>query len=153
MSTDVILEAIPVAQPMPTRFDAAAQLLEQAWQAGSEDPHVAYLLAMAYKRQGRAAEARAALLKIAQPDANVFLQIGLLSLRDQQPAQGAQEFARAWQMDPTSYEAGYNLLVTRLALGQVDTCVNLLPQVIELAADPDERHLLQLLQALLRSCQ
>src|SRR5712691_131844 len=150
MSTDVILEAIPADQPAPSRFDTAARLLEQACQAGSEDPHVAYLLAMACKRQGRLAEARAALQKIAQPDANVLLQLGLLSLREQQPAQASQEFARAWQLDPASYDAGYNLLVTRLGLGQVDACVSLIPEVIELAADPNERHLLQLLQALLR---
>src|SRR5256885_11824573 len=101
MSTEVILEEIPVAQPAPSRFDTAARLLEQAWHA-SEDPQVAYLLAMAYKRQGRAAEARAALQKIPQPDANVFLQIGLLSLREQQPAQAAQEFARPgkWTRPP-----------------------------------------------------
>ena len=108
---------------------------------------------MARKRQDRAAEARAALQKIPQPDANVFLQLGLLSLREQQPARAGQEFAQAWQLDPTSYAAGYNLLVTRLGLGQVEACASLIPQVVELAADPGERHLLQFLEALLRSCQ
>ena len=50
---------------------------------------------MAPQRQDRAAEARAAMVKIPQPDANVFLQLGLLSLREQQPARAGQEFAQA----------------------------------------------------------
>src|SRR4051812_25592981 len=110
-------EAAPVAEVIPPRFEAAAQLLDRAARAGCQDPNVLYMLALARKRQGKTAEARAALRKIARPDADVFLQLGLLSLAENQLAQAEGEFARAAELDPASYEICYNLLLTRLTLG------------------------------------
>ncbi len=60
------------------RYAEAAALLERATHAGHTAPETAYLLALAYKRQGQTAEARTALRKISKPDAAVFLQMGLL---------------------------------------------------------------------------
>ena len=80
---------IPVAESVLSRFEVAAQVLDRAVQAGCQDPNVYYLLALAHKRQGKTAEARAALRKITRPDANIFLQMGLLSLRDNQLAQAS----------------------------------------------------------------
>src|SRR5207248_5566340 len=117
---------LPVAEPVDVRYGHAAALLEKAVQAGCSDPQVAYLLALAHKRQGKTAEARAALRKIARPDANVFLQMGLLSLRENQVAQAEQELARAWQMDDGSFAVCYNLLLARLSLGQLDAAESLL---------------------------
>ena len=77
--------------------------------------------------RARLNEARNALRKIQQPDANVILQMGLLSLQEKQLAQAEGEFARAWQMDPQSYEICYNLLLTRLTLGKVEDCLALIP--------------------------
>src|SRR4051794_3296111 len=91
-----------------SRYEAAAQALERAVQAGCQDPNVLYLLALAQKRQGKTAEARAALRKVPRPDANVILQMGLLSLQEGNLTQAEGELARAWMMDNTSYEAGYN---------------------------------------------
>jgi tetratricopeptide (TPR) repeat protein len=161
----------PTAQPPEPpaqRYQEAAQVLERAVGAGCQDPQVLYMLALAYKRQNKPAEARAALRKIARPDANVILQMGLLSLEEQQLAQAESEFARAWEMDPTSYEICYNLLLTQLTLGKTDACFNLIPRAIELvqqrASVPngqrpgsispvEEKRFLQVLQALLRACQ
>src|SRR5262245_18141623 len=110
---------VPVAEPVDTRYEAAAQLLDKAVQAGCSDPQVAYMLALAYKRQGKTAEARTALRKITRPDANVFLQMGLLSLQENIVAQAEQEFARAWQMDNKAFAVCYNLVMARLSLGPI----------------------------------
>ncbi|HZT80867.1 MAG TPA: tetratricopeptide repeat protein, partial [Gemmataceae bacterium] len=144
---------MPTADSAARRYDEAAQLLDRAVQAGGRDPNLAYLLALAYKRQGKTQEARAAFRKITPPDANVWLQLGLLSLQEGQAAQAEQEFTRAWQMDPSSYEACHNLLMTRLTLNQLDSTLGLLPRAIELAPTPDEKRFLEVLQLLLQSCQ
>jgi Flp pilus assembly protein TadD len=157
-------EALPAVIPAPTptasRYEAAAQVLERAVQAGCQDANVLYMLALAHKRQGKAPEARAALRKIARPDANVILQLGLLSLQEGNLAQAEGEFARAWQMGPDSYEACYNLLLTQLTLGKVDACLALVPKAIELVGRrtdttgaADEARFLQVLQGLLLACQ
>ena len=109
------LEVIPVEEPDTRHLEAAARLLEQALQAGRADPEVAYLLALAYKRQGKTAEARAAFRKIANPDGNVVLQLGLLSFAEKQFAQAEQEFARARQtiMETCENEQEYMLANTK----------------------------------------
>src|SRR5205823_5284649 len=110
-----------VAQPVPAnRHEAAAQVLERAAQSAGSDPSVLYLLFLAHKRQGKINEARNALRKIGKPDANVLLQMGLLSLQENQLAQAEGELSRAWQMDPASFEICYNLLLTQLTLGKID---------------------------------
>lgn len=119
MTAPVVLDAILVEEPDHRHLEAAAHLLDQALKAGRAGPEVHYLLALAYKRQGKLNEARAALRKIASPDANVALQLGLLSFAEKQFAQAEQEFARARQLDPNSYAAGYNLMLTQLCQGRV----------------------------------
>jgi tetratricopeptide (TPR) repeat protein len=136
-------------------FETAARLLDQALEAGCRDPAVIYLLAMAHKRRGNLREARNALRRIEPADGNVWLQLGVLSRREvkgsmTQPLQQAeQEFARAWQEDPRSYEACHNLLLTRLSLGQLEAAATLLPRLLELAPAPQEQRRLSVLQALL----
>src|SRR5262245_42353372 len=149
----LLAEAVLVAEVVPPEYAAAAGLLEQAVRLGRPEPQAAYLLALACKRQGKTAEARAALRTITKPDANVFLQLGLLSLREQQPAQAEEEFARAWELDPTCYPAGHNLLLTRLTLDKIDDAEAMILQVQALARSPGEQRFLALLQALLRTCQ
>jgi Flp pilus assembly protein TadD len=154
-------QATPVAEALTSRYEAAVQVLDRAVQGGCQDPNVLYLLALAHKRQGKTAEARAALRKIAKPDANVVLQMGLLSLAEQNLAQAEGEFLRAWQMDPTCYETCYNLLLTQLTLGKVGECFALIPRAIELVEQraanngsaAEEKRFLQVLQALLSVCQ
>jgi tetratricopeptide (TPR) repeat protein len=141
---------VPVAEPVEPRYGAAATLLEKAVQAGCSDPQVAYLLAVAHKRQGKTTEARAALRKIARPDANVFLQMGLLSLQEGVVAQAEQEFARAWQMDNQSFAACYNLLMSRLTLGQVEPALELVPNAVALTPSGEQKRTLTLLAELLR---
>ncbi len=141
--------------PLTDRYAAAATVLERA--AGA-DPTVAYLLFLAYKRQGKTADARTALRKIIKPDANVTLQMGLLSLAENNLAQAEGEFARAWGMDPSSYVVCYNLLLTQLTLGKLEPCLELIPKAVELLAKKpegvakpdDDRRFLQILGALLR---
>jgi len=143
---------IPVAFAAQENLEQAARMFEQALHVGPVDPNVAYLLAVCYKRDGKPAEARNALRKIHEPDSNVWLQFGLLSLAEKQFRQAEEEFARAWQMDPSSYEAGFNLLLTRLCLGQVAACAALIAPMLPLAPSPEEQRFLSLLEALLRSC-
>jgi tetratricopeptide (TPR) repeat protein len=162
MATAVdVLEVVEVDN---ARFEAAAQFLERAIQAGCQDPNVHYLLALAHKRQGKTTEARNALRRITRPDANVLLQMALLSLQEQNLPQAEGELLRAWEMDKSSYETCYNLLLTQLTLGKVEACLALLPRAIELApANPDalkksdstpegEVRFLKILQALLKNC-
>jgi Flp pilus assembly protein TadD len=147
----VVAEAIPVAEVADPRFAQAAQFLEQATKAGPPDPHAAYLLALAHKRLGKTAEARQALRQIRQPDADVWLQLGLLSLQEQQLAQAEEEFARAAEADPACYEACYNLLLTRLTLGKFNDCAPLFPKALGLAPSAGEQRFLRILQALCAS--
>jgi tetratricopeptide (TPR) repeat protein len=150
--------AITIAEPDSAQYEAAAGLFERAVQSGCQDANVLYMLAMARKRQGKLNEARNALRKISQPDANVTLQMGLLSLEENQLAQAEDEFARAWQMDQQSYEICYNLLLTRLTLGKVEDCLALIPKALKLVSEraPDgreeEKRFLLILQALLQAC-
>jgi tetratricopeptide (TPR) repeat protein len=162
----IVAAPITVAEPMMSRYEAAAQVLERALHTGpgGKDPNVAYLLALAHKRQGKTQDARNALRKIQKPDANVLLQMGLLSLQESNLAQAEDEFARALDMDETSYVTCYNLLLTRLTLGKVEDAFNQLPRALELVAQMpasaalsggsanDERRFLLVLQALLRCC-
>ena len=60
--------------------------------------------------------------KIANPDANVLLQRGVLAFADRDFLQAGQEFAQAWDMEPTSYPAAYNLMLARLCQGQKEEC-------------------------------
>jgi tetratricopeptide (TPR) repeat protein len=174
MPSGVLPEAIEIAEPIQSQYEVAAQVLERAVQSGCQDPNVLYMLAMAHKRQGKLLEARNALRKIQRPDANVLLQMGLMSLEEQQLAQAEGEFARAGEMDPNSYEVCHNLLLTRLTLGKVEDCLSLIPKAIELVerrapapltppppggergrgeGGDDERRFLRVLQALLQACQ
>jgi Flp pilus assembly protein TadD len=144
---------IPLALPFEEgNLEEAARLLAQALEASPSDTNIAYLLALCWKRQGNPAEARSALRRITRPDANVWLQLGLLSFAEKQFAQAEEEFARAWKMDPASYEAAFNLLLTRLCLGQVEASAALISDMQPLMADPQEQHFLSLLDALLRTC-
>src|SRR5436309_6208365 len=149
LTLDEVAE-VPIAEPVDLHYEAAAALLEKAVQVGCSDPQVAYMLALAHKRQGKTAEARAALRKITRPDANVFLQMGLLSLQENVIAQAEQEFARAWQMDNKSFAACHNLLMSRLTLGQVEPALELIPQAVELAPSREQKRILTLLTELLR---
>lgn len=128
--------------------EKAAGLLEKCLQVGCKDPQAAYLLAQAYQRQGRVREAREALSKIAAPDAGVFLQRGLLALQEKQLAVAEEEFARARQLDPAGFSAGYNLLMTRLSLGKLEAAGEVLPSLLDQAPESD-RGLFQHLKALL----
>src|SRR5688572_22747245 len=115
-----VLDVISVAPVSEPDWAEAVRFLEQAVKAGNQDPNGLYLLAMAYKHQGRSAEARGALAKISDPDANVLLQRGVLAFNDKEWAAAATEFDKAWQKDANSYPAAYNLMLTRLCQGQLD---------------------------------
>jgi Flp pilus assembly protein TadD len=151
MSHEDTAEVIVLEESALPRYVEAAGFLEKALAVGRPDPEVAYLLAVALKRQGKIPEARNALRKIPKPDAPVWLQMGLLSLREKNLVQAESEFARAFEMDPTSFAACHNLLLTRLTLGKLDDCYTLLPRAIELSHSAEERRFLTLVQALVRT--
>src|SRR5579884_2722739 len=126
----------------------ATRLLEQAVKVGASDPQALYLLALGYKHLGRTADARHVLGKIAEPDANVLLQRGVLAFTDKDYAQAADEFARAWEKEPASYAAGYNLLLARLCQGQTEECIELFARLVPLAPTPGEQRFLGLVRGL-----
>jgi tetratricopeptide (TPR) repeat protein len=144
-----VVDALPVVPLGAADWGEAARLLEQAVKAGNHDPQTTYLLAMGYKHLGRVAEARQVLDKIADADANVLLQRGILAFSDRDYGQAAQGFAQSWQSDPASYPAAYNLLLARLCQGQHEACIQSIPQIIPLAGAPEERRFLEVLRALL----
>src|SRR5688572_26697584 len=100
-----VLEALPAVPLSTIDWPQAARHLEQAIKAGNQDPQAAYLLAMCYKHLGRSSDARQVLSKIQNPDANVFLQRGVLAFTERDYAQAAQDFAQSWEKDPASYPA------------------------------------------------
>src|SRR5262245_44123624 len=133
-----VLQAIPVEAPAGD-FSKAATYLEQAVRAGNRDNATAYLLAMCYKRLKRPAEARAALARLAEPDANVHLQRGLLAYSDKEFAQADKEFARCWELLPNSYAAGYNLLLSRMCQQKRAEAAGLIDRLLPLAPTPEEK--------------
>ena len=66
-----VIDAVSVTPVHSPDWTEATRLLEQAVKAGNQDPQALYLLASAYKHQGRFADARHILGKIADADANV----------------------------------------------------------------------------------
>src|SRR5262249_52802772 len=107
------------------------------------------LQTLCLKRQGRTAEARQLLNKIAEPDAQILFQRGILAFADRDYIQAAEDFARALAIQPESYQAAYNLLLTRLHLGQREPCVSLITKFLPLARAYDEERVFSLLRALL----
>src|SRR5688572_22956785 len=144
-----VLEAIPVAPAVKTDWDQAAKVLEQSIRAGNNDPQAQYLLALCFKRLGRIADARHALSRIADADANVLLQRGVLAYLDRDFDQAGQHFEQTLARHPQSYAAAYNLMLTRLSQGKRHDCVEFLPRMIELAPTPEEKRFLELLRALI----
>src|SRR5262249_53958788 len=56
--------------------------------------------------------------------------------------QAAEEFTHSWEKFPESWPAAYNLLLTRLCLGQAEACGELITRLLPLAPTPaDQRHL------------
>jgi len=134
----------------PEVWTRAAGFLDQALKVGLKDANAAYLLGLAQKRRGLIDEARAALRKVTPPDAAVTLQMALLSLRQQEPAQAEQELTEAAQLEPESFPIAANLLLTRLALGKVSAAAEIAPRVVGLAPHGERWYQFTLLNALLR---
>lgn len=149
-TTDAIeLDALPLAEPVDLNYEQAAEQLEKVIQAGSKDKEVFYLLAMAYKQMEDWSKARETLRKIKPPDANVLLQMGILSLKENLLAQAEGELVRALQLDENSFTIGYNLILTRLSLGQGSTAIAVFPGTIQNAPTQNQARHLTLLQGLL----
>jgi len=132
-----------------------------AWKVDEPLQKSLFLTGLQALQRGRFAEAAARLReagkagfrKIANPDANVVLQMGLLSFQENHFAQAEQEFERAWQLDPTSYAACYNLMLARLCQAKFDACVPLIAELTSLAATAEQRQLLAVLGPLLERCK
>src|SRR5262245_18589838 len=124
----LLAEKVESRAPAGPSYGDAARLLDQAVKAGCHEAGVLYMLACSYKRLGKPTEARSAFRRISEPDANVWLQLGLLSLTERAYPQAAQEFTRAWELDPSSYAAAYDLLLAQLWQGELQACIALLPK-------------------------
>ncbi|MBL8793828.1 MAG: tetratricopeptide repeat protein [Planctomycetia bacterium] len=131
--------------------EQAVSFLEGALKVGLKDAHAHYLLALAHKRLGKIDQARDALRRIQPPDANVCLQLGVLSLHEGQFAQAEEELSKSWELEPSSFAVGANLLLTRLALGRPADALPLAASVVSKAPNPDEWYRFTLLHAVLRS--
>jgi tetratricopeptide (TPR) repeat protein len=145
-----VIEVVSVTPVHSPDWAEATRLLEQAVKAGNQDGQALYLLAMAYKHQGRFADARHLLGKIADADANVLLQRGILAFTDKEFARAADDYAKAWEKEPDSYPAAYNLMLARLCLGQLDEAVEMLSRLVPIAPAESEKRFLGLLRSLLR---
>jgi tetratricopeptide (TPR) repeat protein len=145
-----VIDVVPVTPVHSPNWAEVTRLLEQAVKAGNHDAQALYLLGTAYKHLGRFADAQHMLSKITDPDANVLLQRGILTFTDREYARAAEEFARSWEKDPSSYAAAYNLMLCRLCLGQLDEAVELLSRLVPIAPSDSEKRFLGLLRSLLR---
>ncbi len=141
---------VPAAIAITSPFEEAIAYLEQAQKVGKSSRETLYMLAMCYKRLQKNKEARAALRQIKDPDANVFLQLGLLSFAEGQYADAENDFRQAVEKDPQSYGANYNLFLTRLLLGQLGLSSEATNNLANLTADPTEKQFLTLMGALIR---
>jgi len=88
-------------------------------------------LGPAYKQQGLLSKARRVLQDVVQSDSGIAFSRASVPGR-KTDASGEQDFARCGLKKPNYFEAGYNLVMTRLSLGEVDRAKTLLQQVIEL---------------------
>lgn len=145
----VDVDALPLAVPVDAHYEQAAELLERVVDAGTKDPAIHYLLAMAFKRQQKWPQARNVLRKIPKPDANIFLQMGILSLKEKQLAQAEGDFVRSLQLDPNLFATAYNLTLTRVSLGNLGGAVSSCHQAISLAPAQVTSRILTLLYGLL----
>src|ERR1043165_8296296 len=136
----------PIAEP---DWPAAIRFFEQAHKAGSSDAQGLYLLALAYKHTGRSADARQPLARLTDPDANVLLQRGVLAFNEKEWQNAATEFEKAWDKEPASYPAAYNLMLTRLCQGQFEAAVAMFDKLAPLAPSQAEGRFLSMLQGLL----
>src|SRR5207249_3319341 len=87
--------------------------------------------------------------KISDADANVLLQRGVLAFNEKEWPNAAIEFEKAWQKDPTSYAAAYNLMLTQLCQGQLEGALAIMDKLVPLAPSPNENRFLSLLRGLL----
>lgn len=132
------------------RWQDAAKYLEQATRAGVQDAPALMLQALAYKHLGRTGEARQILSKIANPDAHVFLQRGLLAFKDKEFGPAADDFQAALTRDPSFYPAAYNLFLARLWDTKTDAARNALAAAQSLAPNDNEKRFLGLVLAFLQ---
>src|SRR5262245_18058551 len=56
-------------------------------------------------------------------------------------------------MDSASYQAGRNILLTRLSLDRIDDAETLIAWLLPLAPSAEEQRFLSVIQGLLRTCQ
>lgn len=147
--TEAASDVIPIAPVAEPDWTEAVRFLEQAVKVGNQDPQALYLLAMGYKHLGRTADARATLARIAEPDANVLLQRGVLAFLDREYAKAADEFTLAGEKDPQSYAACYNLMLARLCQGQLNEAVELFARLVPLAPTESEQRFLGVVRSLL----
>jgi tetratricopeptide (TPR) repeat protein len=141
-----VISVAPIAEP---EWGEAIRLLELAGKVGALDAKGLYMLAMAYKHQGRPADALQTLGKIADPDANVLLQRGVLAFNEKDWAVAGTEFEKAWSKDPASYPAAFNLMLTRLCDGKLDSALETLDKLVPLAPSPAENRFLNIFRGLL----
>lgn len=106
-------------------------------------------LARGYRRQNLLDDARRLLDAVEQPDLNVALQRGLLSLAENRPSQAESEFAAALEIDPHSAAAAIDLALVGLSLGRVDGLSASLERAADLSASPDFKKFLVLMRSLL----
>lgn len=110
----------------------AASCFETAARQKPDDSRLHLLHYRACKQLGNWSEARSALRRIHPPDATVFHLLGLLSLTEKNWPLAEEEFAQSQRLDPTSPDNAYNLFMTWLTLGKVDSCRSFLPELLGL---------------------
>lgn len=121
-----------------TDWETAESLLAQARKFGNKSPDLAYLYAMVCKKLRKNGEAAKVLQEMADKDANVHLQLGLLSFQQKDWPRAIEQFENALAKEETSFPASYNLMLCYLLTGELGKTLEILPRVLELCAN--EKH-------------
>jgi tetratricopeptide (TPR) repeat protein len=126
-------------------LDALTPLLDRASKSRSPQQAVAALvIARIHRRKCRLAEARDALRRVSPPSPGVMLQMAAIALQDQQLGQAEELLGRVLHADPGNAAARFNLIWTRLSLGNVSGALELLPPLLSTAPQEWQRTLTQL---------
>ncbi len=127
-----------------------AHLDRPAKSKGSLQIAAIQLLARDYRRQNKLPEAREVLRRITPPPTPILMELGMVAVQDQQLSQADECFAQVLQNQPENAAARYNLFWTKLSLGQTAVALQLTPELIHDATDPEPRRLLTHLQILMQ---
>jgi Tfp pilus assembly protein PilF len=134
-------------QPCAADVEQVRQL-EAALPAESRNADTTAWLARSYRRGGDLKSARRLLTEVSTPNPHVLLQLGLLSLVENDLGRAEAEFANARDLAADTLAVEYNLAFSRLTLGRNDDAAEGFERAASLHPNPEAQRILHLLAAL-----